>query len=209
MSSPAGTRRKSRKSAIKVATASHDAQKPGGKRARTREKLLDAATELFKRKGIHATSLDEVAAHAGLTKGAIYGNFENKDELVFAVAGRAAAPWPLFESGAPLNEQIRNLTHTLRTSEDARYITFLIELDLYTLTHKALKKRLTAIARQRYATSAENLSKIVTRRVLPLPPLEFAVVVHALFNGLLYQKAFVPEIVTEELVRKALEALID
>src|SRR5262249_9152207 len=80
---------------------------PGSKRERTREKLLDAAAELFQARGVAAVSLDEVAAHAGLTKGAIYGNFESKDDLVFAVtAERTSKAIPIFEGEAPLREQL-------------------------------------------------------------------------------------------------------
>ena len=55
------------------------------KKAQTRERLIDAAAKVFARKGFAATTLDEVAEEAGLTKGAVYSNFENKDDLVRAV----------------------------------------------------------------------------------------------------------------------------
>jgi AcrR family transcriptional regulator len=185
---------------------------PGAKRVRTREKLLNAATELFMEKGIFATSLDEVAARAGLTKGAIYGNFESKDELVFAVAmERAARPRPVFTGDAPLKEQFKTFVRTaaIRGAEGSRQLAFLTELDLYMLTHKTLKTRLVALVRERYAMSGGNLARIVGAQELPLPALQFAVVVHALVNGLLYQKALVPEIVTDGVILAALEALVD
>src|SRR5215469_2901311 len=79
----------------------------GTKRARTREKLLDAAAELFQARGVFAVSLDEVAAYAGLTKGAIYGNFKSKDDLVFAVTiERTSRGIPLFTAGTPVKEQL-------------------------------------------------------------------------------------------------------
>jgi len=55
------------------------------KKARTRERLIEAAARVFAEKGFAATSLDEVADAAGLTKGAVYSNFENKEDLVAAV----------------------------------------------------------------------------------------------------------------------------
>src|SRR4051812_37318634 len=55
------------------------------KKAQTRERLLEAAARVFAEKGFAATSLDEVADAAGLTKGAVYSNFENKEHLVAAV----------------------------------------------------------------------------------------------------------------------------
>src|SRR5207237_7478801 len=55
------------------------------KKAQTRERLIDAASQVFARKGFAATSLDEVAETAGLTKGAVYSNFESKEDLVRSV----------------------------------------------------------------------------------------------------------------------------
>ncbi|WP_034276182.1 TetR/AcrR family transcriptional regulator [Haloechinothrix halophila] len=53
--------------------------------ARTREQLVATAKELFLRDGYGPTSLDKVADAAGYSKGAVYSNFRNKDELCLAV----------------------------------------------------------------------------------------------------------------------------
>jgi AcrR family transcriptional regulator len=53
--------------------------------ARTRARLLEVARTLFLRDGYVATSLDQVADEAGFTRGAVYSNFRNKDELCQAV----------------------------------------------------------------------------------------------------------------------------
>jgi AcrR family transcriptional regulator len=53
--------------------------------ARTRTQLLVTARELFLRDGYLATSLDKVADAAGFSKGAVYSNFRNKDQLCLAV----------------------------------------------------------------------------------------------------------------------------
>src|SRR5438552_5939089 len=55
------------------------------KKALTRERLIEAAARAFARGGFAATSLDEVAEEAGLTKGAVYSNFDSKEDLVRAV----------------------------------------------------------------------------------------------------------------------------
>src|SRR6266540_3195196 len=54
-------------------------------RALTRARLLEAAGSVFARRGFHAASLDEVAREAGATTGAIYSNFEGKEDLFLAV----------------------------------------------------------------------------------------------------------------------------
>ena len=76
--------------------------------ARTRTQLLETARELFLRDGYLATSLDKVADAAGFSKGAVYSNFRNKDELCLAVldelrAERAAEITGLL--GAPTTEE--------------------------------------------------------------------------------------------------------
>jgi AcrR family transcriptional regulator len=53
--------------------------------ARTRAGILDVARTLFLRDGYAATSLEQVAEAAGFTRGAVYSNFRNKDELCQAV----------------------------------------------------------------------------------------------------------------------------
>jgi AcrR family transcriptional regulator len=53
--------------------------------ARTRETLLETAKACFLRDGYIQTSLEAIADTAGYSKGAVYSNFRNKDELCLAV----------------------------------------------------------------------------------------------------------------------------
>ena len=56
-----------------------------------RERLMDAASELFYREGLHAITADRVADSAGLTKPTIYNLFGSKDALVFETLHRRGA----------------------------------------------------------------------------------------------------------------------
>jgi TetR/AcrR family transcriptional repressor of nem operon len=51
-----------------------------------REKLVDAATSVIRQKGYAATSVDELCAEAGVTKGAFFHHFPSKDTLAVAAA---------------------------------------------------------------------------------------------------------------------------
>lgn len=51
----------------------------------TRQRLLDAAYELFYRKGFTRVGVDEIAELAGITKRSLYYHFKSKDELLGAV----------------------------------------------------------------------------------------------------------------------------
>jgi len=58
----------------------------------TREKLLDAAEHLFLRQGVSSTSLQQIAAEAQLTRGAVYWHFKDKAELFDAMMRRGTMP---------------------------------------------------------------------------------------------------------------------
>lgn len=59
---------------------------------RTRRQIIKAAREVFCRKGIVRTSLEDVALAAGMTRGAVYWHFKGKQELLLAVCQEAGAP---------------------------------------------------------------------------------------------------------------------
>ncbi|MEP7311604.1 MAG: helix-turn-helix domain-containing protein, partial [Pseudomonadota bacterium] len=66
---------------LQSAPASPRGRPKGDKRQRTRSKLLAAARDLVRDKGYERTTLEDVASRAGMTSGAIYGNFRNRDAL--------------------------------------------------------------------------------------------------------------------------------
>jgi TetR/AcrR family transcriptional repressor of nem operon len=53
-------------------------------KARTRDRIVDAARRLFNRHGFEQVSIDQVMAEAGLTRGGFYNHFESKDQLYAA-----------------------------------------------------------------------------------------------------------------------------
>ena len=57
----------------------------------TRDRLIDAATEVFGEQGYEGTRLQDIARAAGLTTGAVYSNFRNKGELLFEAIGTRSA----------------------------------------------------------------------------------------------------------------------
>ncbi len=74
------------------------------KAERTRKFIVERTAPIFNMKGYSGTSLTDLTAATGLTKGSIYGNFENKDDVAIArphpalerVAGRTP-PGPISE----------------------------------------------------------------------------------------------------------------
>jgi TetR/AcrR family acrAB operon transcriptional repressor len=58
----------------------------------TRNSLLDTAEQVFLKKGVSRTSLEDIAKAAGVTRGAIYWHFKNKAELFDAMMQRVSLP---------------------------------------------------------------------------------------------------------------------
>lgn len=82
----------------------------------SREKILAAALDLFARNGFHSTSIAQVAAKAGISKGLIYNYFSSKEELLQAIFTKAitdtAGILEIDESVPPMDMLIRMATMT-------------------------------------------------------------------------------------------------
>jgi len=78
-------------------------------KARTRERLLTEAQRLFRERGYAATSLEQIAEAADVTKGAIYGHFSGKEDLLLSAIEGTPTP----DYGAVLNDRSRPLRERL------------------------------------------------------------------------------------------------
>ena len=58
-----------------------------------RGKLAKSAFELFAQRGIKNVNLDEVAAHAGVTKGSLYWHYKSKKEVILAACAYYYRRW--------------------------------------------------------------------------------------------------------------------
>src|SRR6476469_6780081 len=98
----------------------------------TRERLLDAGEVVFRQRGVTRTSLAEIAAAAGMTRGAVYWHFKDKAALFRAMCDRATLPLdPNFErididsrAGALCTLRTRSIAArtSLATDERVQYV---------------------------------------------------------------------------------------
>lgn len=70
---------------------------------RTRDRILDAAVEVFYQCGVAKASLNQIAAYAGVTRGAVYVHFQNKIDLFEILCEQAILP-PEFLNEPPSGE---------------------------------------------------------------------------------------------------------
>ncbi len=83
------------------------------KAAESRERILRAASRLFRERGIGAAGVDDVTRAAGLTHGGFYRHFDSKEALAAETVGRAMAAsakrWRKLLHGAPAEEALKAL----------------------------------------------------------------------------------------------------
>jgi len=175
-------------------------------RARTRQRILDAAATEFAKNGIDATSLDTIASAAGLTKGAIFSNFRNKDELVFAVADeyRSDIDYSAFaDLDLTFEEQLRELGRaTARALRGTKRRQVLLDraLQTYILKHPAARARRSKDLSEATKAGGSWLEALAQHRDVDLgvPGDHFVLVLHALARGLTESAIQDPKLLDEE-----------
>jgi len=190
--------------------ASRRGRPKGDKRERTRTALIKAASEVIGEKGWDRTSLEEVAARAGMTRGAIYGNFKHREDLFLAVVRANWKPViPPLSPGMTFQEYMKTLGKAVAAAASDRRAQGVGALSfmLYALTHKEMRSRVGQFNAELYASGAQRLRQSFQRRELPMPPEHIVRVIHALTDGLTFLRLLTPELITDAVVMNAFDAL--
>src|ERR1700761_1986601 len=125
-------------------------------KARTRERLLDAAVKVFARKGYAGASVDDIAEAAGFTIGALYSNFSGKEDLFIELmtarssSRMARALAIVADSGTPIEQRRISLAdHLIDVAmQDADLAVLEAEFWLYAMRDPGFQERLSAQFRQ-------------------------------------------------------------
>src|SRR3954447_851335 len=128
-------------------------QPKGDKRDRTRARLLEAARSLIREKGYDHTTLEAVAERAGMTTGAIYGNFKNRDELFISLGQSYWSPIrPQVQPGATFPEILQALARATLAAIPDRSAAAVGRLSgiAYALTHQELRAKVVDFTAQSY-----------------------------------------------------------
>ncbi len=159
----------------------------------TRGRLLAAAEEVFSRLGYGGASVDLISAEAGLSKGAIYSNFESKEavflELLRTYMERDMAQLEQIVQLEPAQqfEAVRQWLKTMYAESDCPLL--VTELQLHA-------RRSPEFAKEYYALQAKNtraLAKILeayfaaSSSPLPMDSIDLADTITALAHGLSLQ----------------------
>lgn len=182
----------------------------GDKRARTRAALLEAARELIVERGFERTTLQAVAERAGMTSGAIYGNFLNRDDLFIALGQTYWAPVkPKIRPDSSFPEKMRALAEAYVAAIPDRQAAAFGRLTglAHATVNDALRAEVGAITAASFATGAAWLRSVADEGGLPMPAETLVLLVHAVTEGLLFQRFVTPELVPDEAFYAAFAAL--
>ncbi|HET8843599.1 MAG TPA: helix-turn-helix domain-containing protein, partial [Ktedonobacteraceae bacterium] len=171
---------------------------------------LEAAAQVIGEKGYDRLTLEEVAIRAGMTRGAIYGNFKNREELILAVVETRWRPIvPAWQPGASLKEQLRSLGEAVVKAAPARRTQAVgaFSFQQYALTHEMLRTKLVEANANIYRQAEQGLLQFVPESSLPMPADQFVRVLHALTDGILLLHFLMPELITDEVIVAAFTAL--
>jgi AcrR family transcriptional regulator len=185
-------------------------QPKGDKRDRTRAKLLEAARSLIREKGYEQTTLEAIAERAGMTTGAIYGNFKNREELFISLGQTYWAPIkPHVQPGSTFPEIMRALADATIAAIPGRSAAAVGRLTglAYTLTHEELRTKVAEFTSQSYALGEQWLRSVTKEEDLPMPANQLVRVIHALIEGLVFQRLLTPELVPDEVFHAAFAVL--
>jgi AcrR family transcriptional regulator len=186
-------------------------------KALTRERLLNAARAVFARRGFHGASVEEIAAEAGFSTGALYSNFDGKEALFLALLDRE-----IDEHAREIEEAVRERTTVAERARGGadRWMAMIErepELQLLFMEFWAYAARDPKV-RRHVAASFARARRVLTRLIadgardfdleLELPAEQLAVAVDALADGIARQKLADPESVPDELMGRVLALLL-
>lgn len=186
-------------------------------KALTRERLLIAARTVFARRGFHGASVEEIAAEAGFSTGALYSNFESKEDLFLTLMDEEIAAYSQEIASAvgglsSVAERARDgAAHWMGIVErEPEMLMLFVEFWAYAARDPS--------ARERVASSFAKAREMLTRLIadgarefdlqLALPAEQLAVAIDALADGIARQKLADPEAVPDDLMGKVLSLLL-
>jgi AcrR family transcriptional regulator len=186
-------------------------------RAQTRERLLEAARGVFAANGFHGSSVEEIASAAGFSTGALYSNFEGKEDLFLVLMERE-----IEEHAREIAEAVRSRpTISARAAGGARQwmttierepdlLLLFMEFWAYGVRDAGVRPKVA----ERFAQMRRVLTELIVQGVrdfdleLLLPAEQLAIAIDALADGIARQKLADPEAVPDELMGRVLSLML-
>jgi AcrR family transcriptional regulator len=175
------------------------------RQADTRISLLRSAARLFSERGMEGTSVEEISADAGYTKGAFYANFKSKEELFLTMLDEHFAAEiermdrALAGSGDP-SEEARHAAadFTQYVFADSEWPTLYFQFAAQAARDEEFREELATRSRAMRAKMAEILRRWSAGEVEPPLPLEdLAAMIDFMASGFILERTVDPDIPEE------------
>lgn len=184
------------------------------RQAQTRNRLIAQAHLVFLRRGYHAATLEEIAAEAGVTKGAVYSNFDSKADLFMAVLdarkrGRLEVYERVRSSAAAMEDLARaHVQVILDDDPEGRWAGALVEAWAASEGDEGFRAKLAAASEDINRMVGEVIEEIAARGDIefPYPPERIAQIGAAVARGLLLQRLHDPRPLSNAEIEEAFVA---
>jgi AcrR family transcriptional regulator len=184
---------------------------------RTREELVAAAAKVFARRGYHRATVEEIAAEAGFSTGAVYSNFAGKEELFLAIADRKVgarideiravgdAAEGGGEAGAEAADQFRAFLEA-----DPEWPLLFYEFWSLSVRNPELQGELGKRREAIRDALAETLDRVAGQLGFELrfPAVQLATAIAASLNGLAFERAADPDALPDEVFAQFVTAVL-
>jgi AcrR family transcriptional regulator len=181
----------------------------------TRRKLLASARHVFSRDGFEAARIEDIAAHAGHTRGAFYSNFETKESLFLALLEQQ-----VYEHINLFTERLQRCesdsqkiaalrAYYLERASDRQWSMLMLEFKLFAVRHPRIRARLARAHRQIRASAKIQIDNLLTDTVKKGSEDAVRLSLEAALNGLVLQQAYDPEIFPEDRLFSILGDIFD
>ena len=191
---------------------------PEKRRRQTRDHLLEAAAQVLAERGFHGASLDEVAAAAGFTKGAVYSNFKNKEDLFLALLETLHAREMedlhrvLEASEVPPESRLSDFVALYRAEAGqlpGNWAALYLEFCVYAVRNPEARRRLAQLDAAAVDSIADLLETERTRRGIETTESarHMALFIQAFSRGVGIMRAIDPDTVDEPFLEAAIELL--
>ena len=116
---------------------------------------------------------------------------------------------PELSPGTTFQEYMKSLGKAVAAAAPERRVQGIGALSfmLYALTHEEMRSRVIQFNAELYTAGAKRLRQSFRRRDLPMPPEHIVRVTHALTDGLTFLRLLTPELITDDVVMSAFDAL--
>ena len=183
-------------------------------KARTRDRLLAAASRVIAGRGLGAASVDEISEQAGFSSGAFYSNFESKDQVFAAALDYQAADFLRFAGEHPGEGSVSGRLEAERRwleELDDWQVLFWMEI----VAQGGRSTELRPVVRDYFARTRARLAERIATGAeesgnpLPRPPDELAALVLATQVGLFIQRMVDADAVDADAFGTLLELLFE